>query len=110
MQVERNVGPVRFVAVGEGALKALDDEGRGSSNFLFDFLVPYLGPLFFGFLHKRVKYLKFVDLLGEHFVGNGVLFDFGDHDLVDEVDFPELLIIAHFFVVLGVNYGEWQKY
>ena len=48
-------------------------------------------------------YFEFIDLLCEYFVGYGVLLDFGDHYLVNEIDLPEFLVVADFLVVFGVD-------
>jgi hypothetical protein len=41
---------------------------------------------------------------GDLFICDGVIFDFGDHDFVEEVYFPELLVVAGLFVVLGISW------
>jgi hypothetical protein len=33
----------------------------------------------------------------------GVLLDFGDHDLIKEIDLPKFLIITTLFVILGID-------
>ena len=38
------------------------------------------------------------------FIGDGILLDLGDHDFVDEVNFPKLLVVAIFFIVFGVDW------
>jgi hypothetical protein len=44
-----------------------------------------------------------LNFLDQDFVAFGVFLDFGDHNLIEEVNLPEFLIVAHFFVIFGVN-------
>ena len=44
-----------------------------------------------------------MNFLDEHLIAVGILLDFGDHNLVEEVDLPELLIVAAFLIILGIN-------
>ena len=34
---------------------------------------------------------------------DGIVLDFGDHNFIEEVDFPELLIVTDFLIVFGVD-------
>ena len=51
-------------------------------------------------------YFEFIDILSEHFVGYRVFLDFGDHDIVNKIDLPKLLIIADFLIILGIDYDS----
>jgi hypothetical protein len=47
--------------------------------------------------------LKFVDIFWKLFILYGVILDFRDHNFVQKVNFPELLVVADLFVILGIN-------
>jgi hypothetical protein len=42
-------------------------------------------------------------LLNKDLIAIGVFLDLGDHDLIEEVNLPKLLIVAILFVVFGVD-------
>lgn len=61
-----------------------------------------MGPLFLGVV-------QFVDVLVKLLILDRVIFDFGDHDLVEQIHFPKLLVVAYFLVVLGVNLNKQKN-
>jgi|688.fasta_scaffold2181610_1 hypothetical protein len=96
MEIERDIRAVGPAALIKRALVSFLNHIRGASDFLFRLLSPELIPLFFGLV-------EFVDIIMELFVVDGVVLDFGDHNLVEQINFPELLVVADFFVILGVD-------
>jgi hypothetical protein len=48
--------------------------------------------------------LQLLEFRSDLFVRDGVIFDFGDHNFVEEVHFPELLVVAGLLVVLGIGW------
>ena len=97
VKIQGNIRAIRLQAAIERAHIAFFDHIGGPSYFLLAFLSPDCVMLFLGFL-------QLCNFLIEDLVAIGVLFDFGDHDLVEEIDLPELLVIATFFIVFGINY------
>lgn len=97
MQIQRYIRTVVFHTLLERTLVALLYHIRSSSYFFFALLGPNGHPVSFGIL----KLLYFFD---QYFVALRVFFDFGDHDLVEKVNFPEFLIVAVLLVVFGIDY------
>ena len=44
-----------------------------------------------------------MDLLDEYLIAVRILLDFGYHNLVEKIDLPELLVVATFLIILGIN-------
>ena len=96
VEVEGDVGAVVLVAVGEGALVGFLDHVGSAPDFLLGLLRPDLRPLL-------LRGLQLLHLGCDSAVGHRVLLDFRDHDFVDQVHLPELLVVAHLAIVLGVD-------
>ena len=96
VEVEGDVGAVVLVAVGEGALVGFLDHVGSAPHFLLGLLCPDLRPLL-------LRGLQFLHFGRDGAVGHRVLLDLRDHDFVDQVHLPELLVVAHLAIVLRVD-------
>ena len=97
MQIERDIWAVEFGAISEGTAEGFFDHVRSPAHFLFGLLNPEKVPFF-------LSIFQLLQFRGDLFVCDWVIFDFGDHDFVEQVHFPELLVVTGLFVVLGVGW------
>lgn len=104
MKVQGDISPIILITVRKWTLITFNDQCWRSSYFFLYFLVIYLRPLLFYFLALNKAYFKLIYFFCEHFVGNRILFNFGYHNLINEINFPKLLIIAHFFIIFRIDW------
>lgn len=97
VQIQRDVRSIGTTAPLKRTLESLLYHVGSSPYFLLAFLSPNGHPVPLGI----VELLNFLD---QNFVSLRVLLDFGDHNLVEEVDLPKLLIVATLFIILGIDY------
>ena len=68
----------------------------GSSDFFLAFLSPNSHPISFGIF-------QLLNLFDQDLVAFWVFFNFRNHNFIQEVYLPKLLIVAHFFLVFRIN-------
>jgi hypothetical protein len=76
MEIERDIRSISPAALVKGTLISFLNHVRSASDFLFGLLGPELVPLLFGLI-------ELIDIIMELFVVDGVVLDFGDHNLVE---------------------------
>lgn len=96
MQIQRDIGAIGPGASVKGTLEDLIDHIRSPPNLLLALLRPNSAPLL-------LRILQFLHLLHQYLIAIGVLLDLGDHNLIEQVDLPELLVVAVLLIVFGVD-------
>lgn len=103
MQIKRNIRPIISATFFKWTFICLFDQVIGSSDFFLGLLSPQLCPLFFSLFQGLNVFI-------ELFVLNGIVLDLSDHYLIEQVYFPELLIVANLLVILWIDYIIGQKH
>lgn len=84
---------------------------RMSFVLFFQFFAPKFATIIFELPKFNASlYLKLLYLSGQRFIRNRILFDFRNHNLIDEINFPKLLIIAYFLIVFRIDQNIYRIY
>lgn len=99
VQIKRDIRAIGPRASVKWTLEDLIDHIRSPSDLLLALLRPDGAPLL-------LRILQLLHLLDQDLIAIGVLLDLGYHDLIKQVDLPELLVIAVLLIVLRIDWME----